>query len=133
MSYVFDACALLAYVNDEEGAALVERMLTSGKPCYVHALNLCEVYYDLCRRGLSREGAWRIVETLRRTGVQPREDLDEAFWREVGHLKTRGRHSLADSVCSTLATRLGARVVTSDRREFTPLAEAGVCQVEFIR
>jgi PIN domain nuclease of toxin-antitoxin system len=133
VSYVFDACALLAYLNDEDGAPLVEGMLTSGKPCYVHALNLCEVYYDLCRRGMSREGAWRGVEALRRAGVQAREDLDEAFWREVGHLKTRGRVSLADCICSTLANRLGAQVVTSDRREFTPLAEQGVCQVAFIR
>jgi PIN domain nuclease of toxin-antitoxin system len=133
VSYVFDACALLAYLNDEDGATLVDGMLTSGAPCYAHAVNLCEVYYDLRRRGMSGEGAWRGVGALRRAGVQPREDLDETFWRTVGELKTRGRVSLADCICTALANRLDAQVVTSDRREFTPLAEEGVCRVAFIR
>ena len=50
MSIVFDAAALIAYPRDEPGAEVIEaHLIRGGSELYVHALNLCEVYYDLLR------------------------------------------------------------------------------------
>ena len=60
--------------------------------------------------------------------------MDSEFWREVARLKAvRCKASLADCCALALAKRLGARLVSADRREFQPLLAAGICQIEFIR
>jgi PIN domain nuclease of toxin-antitoxin system len=45
--FVLDACALIAYLNDEEGAVHVETRLleaTDGKAAvFISAINVCEV------------------------------------------------------------------------------------------
>ena len=50
MTFVFDACSLIAYLRDEEGADAVEALLLDRyNICLMHAVNLCEVYYDFLR------------------------------------------------------------------------------------
>jgi predicted nucleic acid-binding protein len=99
----------------------------------VHALNLCEVYYDFWRAS-NREAAESAIADLLSLGIQERDDMDSGFWREAGRVKAIYRRvSLADCCALALANRLGARLVTADRHEFEPLLAAGVCQIEFIR
>jgi len=38
--HVLDACALLAYLNDENGAAAVEDLLASSKEIFMSVVNL---------------------------------------------------------------------------------------------
>lgn len=45
MAIVLDACAIIAFLRDEEGADVVESALL-GSECVIHAVNLCEVYKD---------------------------------------------------------------------------------------
>lgn len=46
----FDACALLAFLGREPGATVIDGLLVDkGNLCLVHAINLCEVYYDIVR------------------------------------------------------------------------------------
>jgi|CXWL01.1.fsa_nt_gi uncharacterized protein with PIN domain len=46
-SLVFDACALIAFAYDEDGADLLETYLASEEnTCFVHSLNFCEFYYQ---------------------------------------------------------------------------------------
>ena len=46
MNYVLDAGPLIAFLDDEPGAAVVEQVLTEpGSTCYAHIFNLTEVYY----------------------------------------------------------------------------------------
>ncbi len=99
----------------------------------MHALNLCEVYYDFLRAAgeISAEGAVRDVFLL---GVQERNDMASDFWRAVGKLKAEHRRvSLADCCALALAGRLGAVLLSADRHEFEPLVRASVCPGEFIR
>lgn len=43
---VFDACALIALAEKEEGADLLASFLEIDEnTCFVHSINLCEVYY----------------------------------------------------------------------------------------
>ena len=61
MTYVLDACALIAWLRDEAGADQVEALLLdNGATVMIHAVNLCEVYYD-CLRSV---GESRAEETV---------------------------------------------------------------------
>ena len=130
---VLDACSLIAYLRGEEGAAIVDRLLRDpGRECLVHAVNLCEDYYQLIRDS-DEATARQAIGDLQAVGLIVRSDIDEPFWREVGQLKARGRISLADCFCVALAVRVSGQVVTSDHGEFDPLVPLGLCSILFIR
>mgnify|MGYP001616994244 CR=1 FL=1 len=46
MTFVLDACAIIALLRNEAGAEITDRLLLE-QTCMAHAVNLCEVYYDL--------------------------------------------------------------------------------------
>ncbi|HPI15709.1 MAG TPA: hypothetical protein PL135_13975 [Spirochaetota bacterium] len=52
-SYVLDACAVIAFILDEEGADKVENLLSlsSRGKCalYLNKINLLEIYYNFKR------------------------------------------------------------------------------------
>lgn len=118
MILVLDAGALIAMVKGEQGGETVDSLLSDpANICMAHAVNLCEVYYDMCR--LTDEA--RAKETISRlimAGLYVREDMDTEFWQEAGnHKATIRRISLADCFCMTLANRLGVELVTADRHD----------------
>jgi predicted nucleic acid-binding protein len=117
MILVMDACAFL---------------LSDKNTCIIHALNLCEVYYDLVRSA-GEDRAKDVINRLVMAGVFVRDDLDTDFWQDAGNIKTRyARVSLADCLCIALANRLGADVLTADHHEFDALVQAGLCRARFI-
>ena len=133
MSLVFDASAMVAYLNGEIGGDIVREMLRNNPgECYAHAINVCEVFYPVLRaEGLP--AAQQIVADLAAVGIQTREDMDTAFWQSVAGYKAAYSMSLADACCVAQAQRLGADLVTSDRHELTPLLDYGVASITFIR
>jgi|GEM_PF-3191521 len=63
MHYVLDACALLAFLRGEEGADKIETLfLDNNNRCSAHAVNLCEVYFNLCARVRRDYGSCRNAE-----------------------------------------------------------------------
>lgn len=131
MDCVLDACALIAFLRDEPGADIVEQRLLDGN-CFVHAVNLCEVYYD-CIRADGEHRAEALMSDLLDIGVIYHNDIDEAYWKDVGRLKAHiTRISLADCFAVALALRLNLPVLTSDHHEFDNILAQGVCAVEFI-
>ena len=133
MRTALDASALIAYLRDEPGAKEVQNLLSLTPTSYVHALNLCEVYYDFWRAS-SQATAESAIADLIALGIEERNDMDSQFWREVGHIKaTYRRVSLADCCTLALAKKLDARLVSADRHEFEPLLAVGICQIELIR
>ena len=52
-NYLLDACAVLAFLNDEEGAEAVNELFRRAKKMEItltmNAANLIEVYYDCIR------------------------------------------------------------------------------------
>ncbi len=132
MTLVLDANALIALLNDEPGALLV-RDLLRAESCHIHAINLCEVYYDFLRVD-GPAGAEQMLADVVQLQVTVHEDMDSEFWQQVGRYKADLRRiSLADCFCLTLANRLGAEVVTSDHHEFDTVESKGLCAVRFIR
>ena len=134
MNLVLDSCAIIAYLHNETGADVVDGlMLDRGNVCFVHAINLCEVYYE-AKRGGGEERAQATLAVVRRAGLVIREDMDDDLWQQAGRIKADYRRvSLADCFCAALANRLGAEVVTGDRHELEAIAGAGICRVRFIR
>ncbi len=133
MIYILDACAAIAYLRDEAGAETIDNILSLEPPsCYIHAINLCEVYYDFLRAS-GEKVASASIEDLRSVGLIIRNEMDEAFWRQAGHYKVTFRMSLADAFLASLAERFDAEIVTCDRKEFEPVVESGALKVEFFR
>ena len=132
--YVLDACALIAFLNREPGAAVVDGLLADpNNGCLAHAINVCEVYYDLVRRSGTPIARQAVVD-LAVIGVQIRQDMDTGFWQQVGDLKVSpGKLSLADCFALALAIQSGATLVTSDHHEFDPIVPLGLCPILFIR
>lgn len=133
-AYVLDACALLAFLGNEPGADVVKSLLTdTSNVCMVHAINLCEVYYDLLRQN-NVQFAQQAVATLVAVGVQVRNDMDEPIWQQAGNLKVNpGKISLADCFALALAIHSGATLVTSDHHEFDRIDALDICPILFIR
>jgi predicted nucleic acid-binding protein len=134
MNYVLDASAMIAFLRDEPGADVVERLLLDPDgTCCAHAINLCEVFYAFHRES-GEADAQTALDTLAAAGVQTRIDLDAAFWQEAGRYKSAFRRvSLADCCCIALARRLGAELATSDQHEFDALAPLRIVPFLFIR
>src|ERR1035437_7504887 len=135
MRYILDACAILSLVKNEDGAAVVRQVLESeDNVCLVHAVNLCEVYYD-CLRCYGKDPTEDLLVKLTEAGLTIRDDMDNDFWKAAGALKVRGRISLADCFAVALTVREDAVLLTSDRHEFEPLLETPnfPAKIHFIR
>ena len=136
MIHVLDAGPMIAYMDGERGAPVVAQILTDNpNACYAHVFNLTEIYYIYFRRG-GVTMAETAIQTLLAAGVIPRDDADEAFWKETGTFKGSHAMSLPDAFCLALARRLGGTVITTvptDHGEFDPLVQHNYCPTLFIR
>ncbi len=82
---VLDSSAMLAYVNGEAGGDGVRDVLADPDrdvPVYAHAVNLCEVFYNTLREH-GAATAEVVMVNLKADGVEERNDMDGAFWRDV--------------------------------------------------
>jgi PIN domain nuclease of toxin-antitoxin system len=130
---VLDACALIAFLRGEAGAAVVSDLLTDqGTLCLAHSVNLCEVYYDALRAS-DETIASSMIDDLRTVGVVESGLIDRPFWSLVGQLKVQLRVSLADSFALALTVRTRGTLFTSDHHEFDPVSKLGICRIQFIR
>ena len=114
---VLDASALLAYLNDEAGADLVEDALLRGSA--ISAINLAEVLSKLAEVG---EDPQTVTENLKRRGllggnlvVFPLSEEDAVIIASL-HRSTKAHGlSLGDRACLGLALRLKIPALTADR------------------
>ena len=133
--YVLDACALIAYLNDEAGAESIEELLTLARKeqaqIYVAAVNVYELYYDCLKRDAAT--AQQLLEDVYGLPLTVIESLDRPAMQKAGGFKVAYRISLADSIALGLAQQLGARLVSSDHHEFDPIEQDGKIQFKWIR
>ncbi|MGK7899049.1 MAG: PIN domain-containing protein [Xenococcus sp. (in: cyanobacteria)] len=134
MNIILDACAVIAFFQDEEGGDVVEGFLMNSEHhCYIHVVNLCEVYYDFIRRN-DQVYADQMVNELKLTGVTFEENLETPFWKLVGQYKANiARISLADCFALALTTTLRGTLLTSDHHEFDRIVPLEICPIAFIR
>ena len=111
MSYVVDASAMLAFVNNEPGSEAVESVLDNA---IISTVNLAEVGAKLVDKGMTVEEARQVRTSL---GLQVR-DFDESLAEESVRLRSvtkSGGLSLGDRACLALAVLEKAEVLTTDR------------------
>lgn len=131
--YIFDACAVIALLQGEPGAGSVELLLKQQGRFLIHAVNVCEVYYDLLRRNANAM-ADTLEQVLDAIGFETIETLSPALWQSAGKLKAELRRiSLADCFALALTLRENGSLVTADHHEFDSVSKAGLCPVQFIR
>ena len=80
MTFVLAACAIIAYLRNENRAEAVEAALLGDNDCVVHVPNICEVYYDCLRRGSTAQ-ADELLEDLSTIGLITRDDIDASYGR----------------------------------------------------
>jgi len=128
-----DACALIAYLNDEPGAELVESILQIAPSVQITATNLLGIAYDAVRTTGNSESANDIIHAISQLPIEIRWHMDTTVIEIAAHLKTSFRISLADSVALANAVSQNAPLATSDHHEFEALADAGAARILWIR
>ena len=130
---VLDSSATIAYLRGEPGKERVIAALLDGDIfCRMHALNLCEVFYDTLRAS-GESAAENVLADLASVGVQTVTEMDNSFLKEAGRLKVQHRISLADSFALALKQRSNAELFTADHHEFDAIVAAGEKGIVFIR
>ena len=133
MNVVLDACAMIAYLHNEVGADVVEKILSDKNcHCFAHALNICEVYYGILRKE-NESVALASIADIEADGVVIMDTLDRELWQLAGQLKARNKLSIADGFALALALRMQAELLTSDHHEFDKLSGQGIYPIRFIR
>jgi PIN domain nuclease of toxin-antitoxin system len=114
---VLDASGLLAYLQDEVGAAEVEEALAHGST--IGAANLAEALSTLADRG---GDAGAVVNELQERGVlggllavEPLTIQDAVAIAELRTATKDHGLGLGDRACLALGMRLGLPVMTADR------------------
>lgn len=134
MTYVFYACAIICLLRNEAGANEVKAIPSDDSTTrLMHAINLREVYYDY-HRAFGEAPADKCVSDLVSLGLVIVRDMDDGLLRDAGALKSRLRRiSLADCFAVALARREKGELLTTDHREFDPIASADLCSIHFLR
>jgi ribonuclease VapC len=106
---VADASALLAFLQGEDGADVVERALDDDAIC--GAANWSEVAQEVRAGG----GDWDLARALLESyGVGVADvTADDAEWA-AGRWRRAEGLSLADRLCLAVGDRLGATILTAD-------------------
>ncbi|MDR0597965.1 MAG: type II toxin-antitoxin system VapC family toxin [Treponema sp.] len=125
-TYCLDACALIAYIKNEEGADIVENVLDQAAAndavVYISAVNLSEVIYSFRREKNDDEMyiLWQRIHNLPVTIVR---EITDSIIDEAARLKSRNKISHADSLGIAVAKNLSATFVTSDHHELEIVEE----------
>ncbi len=133
--FIFDACALIAYLNDESGADKVESLLDQARrgrvQLHMVSVNIYEVFYDCLKRNEATAGD--LVSDLYDLPITVVETLDRSLMRAAGWFKVTYHISLADSIALGLAQELHARLVSTDHHELDQIDRDGKMQFYWLR
>lgn len=119
-SYVLDTSALLALIENEEGAGRVESILREEK-VFLPCLALLEVHY-VTRQERGQGEADRRYALLRQLSCEILWNLDEPTLLTASRFKAGHRVSLADALIAAFAKRQQSVLVHKDP-EYEALAE----------
>ncbi|MHB1654309.1 MAG: PIN domain-containing protein [Desulfitobacteriaceae bacterium] len=134
--YVLDACALIALINNEQGADRVETILrealNGNAEVNMNKVNVYEVYYGIYRV----EGQAKADETFRLILKQPVNIIDtfsDDVFVEAARLKSKYKMSLADSIALGEAVVKNAVLMSSDHHEFDVVEQQEGIKFDWIR
>jgi predicted nucleic acid-binding protein len=119
-SYVLDSSAMLAFIENEEGASRVESILQVEK-VFLPFLVLLEVHY-ITRQERGQGEADRRYALLKQLSCEILWQFDEPTLLTASRFKAGHRLSLADAMIAAVAQRQQATLVHKDP-EYEALSE----------
>ena len=135
-TFVLDASALIAFLNDEEGADIAEDVFQKAKMgncvIYMNKLNILEIYYVVYRRA-GKEIAEDVLVKILNLPLIVVDVLNDNLFKEAGRLKATYKISLADSIALAEAKTRKAQILTADHHEFDLLDKEGEVVFYWIR
>lgn len=134
--YILDACALLAIINNEQGADRVEDVLREALAqkavVYMNKVNVYEVYYGIYRvNGQAR--ADEVYQIIQKQPIEIIDVLTDDVFREAARLKAKFKISLADSIVLGEASIRKASLLSSDHHEFDIIEQQEDIKFDWIR
>ncbi|OIP37792.1 VapC toxin family PIN domain ribonuclease [Candidatus Desantisbacteria bacterium CG2_30_40_21] len=135
-TFVLDACALIAFLDDEDGADKVENILRRARrgDCviYMNKVNVLEIYYGVFRE-YSKEKAEEILAKILALPIIVIDMLKDNVFKEAGRLKAIYKISLADSIALAETKIRETQILTADHHEFDPIDKEGEAIFYWIR
>jgi uncharacterized protein len=132
MPVVFDAFALMTWLQEEQGALQVEEWLAKAEQketeIFISIVNLGEVYYRMLKVGQA-EAAEEFLQDIRKRAIPI--NMTPATNRRVwaaAKLKARYPIAYADGFAAALAQELHSPLLTGDRDFELPVRD-GILQV----
>jgi predicted nucleic acid-binding protein len=128
MTYVLDACALIALLKKEEGADKIRDILKETKAgtsaVYMSIVNLIEVHYGFTK-ALGQKPALKILEKIHNLPIQIIDTVNNDVFEETVRIRstynrTNGSISLADAIGLATAINLKGVFVSSDGEFLEP-------------
>jgi len=131
-SYVLDACALIAFFNEEEGADIVENVLLHHDLCLMSIINVYEVCYDAAKIAGVDEGI-KIYDEIQQMPIKIIKVIGKELLKEAMYFKANYKISVADSFALGLAKVNQAALVSGDHHEFDIIEKAGELKFNWFR
>jgi predicted nucleic acid-binding protein len=118
--YVLDACSLIAFLSNENGADVVNDLMqkaTDGEiKILMHKVNFLEVYYYMYKR-YSEKTALKLLEDIKIGPIKMDTEITNDILIKAGKLKSLYKMSLADSIGLAETIINDGYFVTSDHHE----------------
>ncbi len=131
-AYVLDACALIAFFNEEKGADIVENILLQNELCLMSVINVYEVCYDAAKISGIEDGI-RIYDEIQQMPIKIIKVIGKDLLRQAMYFKANYKISVADSFALGLAKLNQAVLVSGDHHEFDVIEKAAELKFHWIR
>jgi predicted nucleic acid-binding protein len=126
LNYILDACALIAFLNDEGGKEIVRDLLKKAVDreitLYISAVNLAEVFYGYIK-DLGISGAQPVIEKVNKLPIITIDTIPPFVIAEASRLKGSYKMSTADAFGLAATVNLSGTFVTSDHHELEPVEQ----------
>ena len=114
--YVLDSFAMLCWLNDENGADMVEDLLEKSRKqeirLFMNWVNIGEVYYIVQRKD-SQKKAVETISLIKQLPIE-RVGYEESLVLLAGDYKAKYPISYADAYCVATAKSKESKIVTGD-------------------
>jgi len=121
LTYILDACALIALFKQEQGAekirALLDETLAGQSVIYMNIINLIEVHYGFYR-ALGQEKSGFILEQIYTMPIYFIDTIDTIVFSETSRLKAQYAIPLGDAIGLATAIKMKGTFVTADHSDF---------------
>ena len=121
MTYILDACTLIALFKKEQGAdkikTLLEEAIAGQATVFMNTVNLIEINYCFYRT-LGKEKAALILEQVYALPIEFIDTIDKVIFSETSRLKAQYAIPLGDAIGLATAIKMDGIFVTADHADF---------------